>query len=98
MVSSSHMQYFSDNTYKLLKVGSGFRISMDAVHDKVAEVVGVAAGLDLLHHIDEELIPDLERIKIVALHALLDGRSLDHAQAYHEDLTLAYRLNRVEEL
>ena len=71
---------------------------MHAIHDQVAELIGVATGLYLRHHIDKELIANPERFEIVALHALLDGGCLDHAHPHHEHLPLADLGDRVEEL
>lgn len=43
-------------------VGSFFGVFVHAVHDEVAQWVGVPAGVDVLHHVDEELVLDLEGI------------------------------------
>lgn len=71
---------------------------MDAIHDKVAQLVRIATGLYLFHHIDKKLVPHLQRLQIVALHPLLNGGRLDHAHPHHENLPLSHPRDRVEEL
>jgi len=71
---------------------------MHAIHDKIAQWVRIATGLYLLHHIHKKLVPNLQRLQIVAFHPLLDGGGLDHAHPHHENLPLSHLRHRVEEL
>lgn len=79
-------------------VGSFFWVLVHAVHDEIAQWIGVATGVDVFHHINEELVLDLEGIQVVASHSLLDGGSLDHAHTNHEDLLVGGQGKSIEEL
>lgn len=71
---------------------------MHAIHDEITQFIGISTRLNMLHHIDEKFIANLEIVKVVASHALLDCCYLDEAHADHEDLALAHGLEGVVEL
>lgn len=79
-------------------VGSFFGVFVHAVHDEVAQWIGVPAGVDVLHHVNEELVLDLEGIQVVASHSLLDGGGLDHAHANHEDFLVGGEGKSIKQL
>lgn len=84
--------------HELLVVGPLFGVLVHAVHDEVAEGIGVPAGVDVLHHVDEELVLDLQGVQVVAPHSLLDGGGFDHAHPHHEHLLVGTQRKRIEEL
>lgn len=88
----------ADGCQELVVGGSLAGYLVDAVHDEVAEFVGVAAVLDVVHGVDEELLVDGHLVQVVAPHALLDGGDLDHRQSHHENLIPLRSLQRVGQL
>jgi hypothetical protein len=70
---------------------------MDAIHYEVTEVIRIAARLNLVHHVYEELITYLEGFQIITFHAFLNGCDLDHTESNHEHLSLRWTLQSVKD-
>lgn len=88
----------SDDSQKLLKGRPLRGMFMDAVHDKITQLVGVAAILNILHGIHEEVLIYGEVVEVVAIHALPNRCDFQHGQSHHEDLIVTAPFQRIEQL